>query len=102
MSASGKTTQWVQIFQTILALVIGLVEIILIFRFVLRLLNASPSSEIVSWVLVNSAAFLRPFAFAFTPLILPGGFIIEFSTLFAIFAYAVIGYVIREALNMMK
>lgn len=102
MSASAKTGQWVQIFQTILALVIGLVEIILVFRFILRLLNASPASEIVSWVLVNSAPFLRPFAFAFTPLILPGGFVIEFSTLFAIFAYAVIGYVIREALNMMK
>lgn len=102
MSTSAKTAQWVQIFQTLLTLVIGVVEIILIFRFVLRLLNASAESEIVSWVLVNSASFLRPFAFAFTPLILPGGFVIEFSTLFAIFAYAVIGYVIREALNMMK
>ncbi|MEO8581923.1 MAG: hypothetical protein ABI425_05120 [Patescibacteria group bacterium] len=99
---SGKATQWIQIAQTLLALVIGLIEIILIFRFILRLLNASPSAEIVSWVLVNSAPFLRPFAFAFTPFILPGGFAIEFTTLFAIFAYAVIGYVIREALNMMK
>lgn len=99
---SAKTSDWVQILQTILALIVGFVEIILIFRFVLRLLGASPSAEIVSWVLVNSAAFLRPFAFAFTPLILPGGFVVEFSTLFAIFAYAVIGYVIREALNMMK
>ena len=102
MSASAKAGQWVQIFQMILTLIIGLVEIILIFRFILRLLNASPASEIVSWVLVHSAPFLIPFAFAFRPLILPGGFVIEFWTLFAIFAYAVIGYVIREALNMMK
>jgi YggT family protein len=101
-SSGGKTAQWVQVAQMLLALVIGLIEIILIFRFVLRLLNASPSAEIVSWVLQNSAPFLRPFAFAFTPLILPGGFTIEFTTLFAIFAYAVIGYVIREAMNMMK
>jgi hypothetical protein len=99
---SVKTGDWINILQTLLAFVIGIVEMILIFRFILRLLGASPEAEIVAWVLVNSAGLLRPFAFAFTPLLLPGGFVVEFTTLFAIFAYAVIGYVIREALNMMK
>lgn len=102
MSTSGKMSQGVQVLQMILALIVGLIEIILIFRFILKLLGASPSAEIVSWVLVNSSPFLAPFAFAFKSFILPGGFTIEFSTLLAIFAYAVIGYVIREALNMMK
>lgn len=99
---SEKASQMAQVGQMLVAFVIGLIEIILIFRFVLKLLNASPSAEIVSWVLVNSSPFLRPFAFAFTPFILPGGFTIEFTTLFAIFAYAVVGYVLREAMKMMK
>lgn len=97
---AAKTTQWLNLFSTVFTMIIGLIEIILVFRFILRLLNASPEAEIVSWVLVNSAPFLRPFAFAFNNLILPGGFVIEFSTLFAIFAYAVIGYVVKEAVEM--
>jgi len=100
--STAKSGNWVNALQAFVALIFGLIEIILIFRFVLRLLGASANAEIVSWVYVNSAPFLSPFAFAFTPLILPGGFIIEFSTLLAIFAYAVIGYVLREVMNMLK
>lgn len=100
--SSAKSGNFVGAIQAFVGLVIGLIEIILVFRFILRLLGASPQAEIVSWVLVNSAPFLRPFAFAFTPLVFPGGFIIEFSTLLAIFAYGLIWYVLKEVLNMLR
>lgn len=81
------------------AFVIALVEILLIFRFVLRLLAANPSAGFVSWVYETTRPLLTPFLFAFPTPSISGGFALEFTTLFAIFAYAFIGYVLQEILE---
>jgi len=82
--------------------VIGLIEISLIFRFVLKLLGANAGSEFVSWIYVNTQPLLQPFLFAFPTPSIKGGYVLEFTTLFAIFAFAFAGYVIQEVLDIIE
>ena len=83
------------------AFVVGVIEVLLIFRFILRLLSANPSANFVGWIYETSYPLLRPFLFAFPTPSVTGGFALEFSTLFAIFAYAFIGYVLQELLEIL-
>lgn len=91
-----------RIIRDLSALSIAIVEIVLIFRFVLRMLAANPQSEFVAWVYEVSVPLLAPFQFAFPTPSVRGGFALEFSTLFAIFAYAFIGYIIQEAMRILE
>lgn len=80
--------------------ILGLVEVLLVFRFILKLLAANPGAEIVSWVYDTTAPLLQPFLFAFPTPTVRGGAVLEFTTLFAIFAYAFAAYLIQEALDL--
>jgi len=77
----------------------ALIEILLVFRFVLKLLAANPNAGFVSWVYANTQPLLNPFLFAFPTPSVKGGFTLEFTTIFAIFAYAFIGYLVQELLK---
>ncbi len=77
----------------------GLVTVLLSFRFVLKLLSASPSAPMVEWMYDTTQPLLRPFLLAFPTSSVKGGFTLEFTTLFAIFAYAFIGYLVQELLE---
>lgn len=81
---------------------IALIEISLIFRFLLKLLGASPAADFVSWVYDMTQPLLQPFLFAFPTPTVRGGFTLEFTTLFAIFAYAFAGYLIQEILEIIE
>ncbi|MBD3279407.1 MAG: YggT family protein [Candidatus Pacebacteria bacterium] len=81
-------------------LVFGLIELLLVFRFVLKLLAANPQAGFVSWIYVTSQPLLHPFLFAFPTPQVRGGFTLEITTLFAIFAYAFMGYLVQELLTM--
>jgi len=83
------------------ALAIGIIEVLLIFRFILRLLAANPNSVFVNWIYVNTAPLLQPFIFAFPNPAVASGFVIEFTTLFAVFAYAFLGFVLQEILEIL-
>ena len=82
-------------------LVIGIIEILLVFRFVLKLLAANPNAGFVAWIYETTWPLLRSFVFAFPTPSVRGGFVLEFTTLFAIFAYAFLGYVVQELLEIM-
>lgn len=84
------------------ALVIAIVEILLIFRFVLKMLSASPDSVFVAWIYEATIPLIAPFQLAFPTPSVRGGFALEFSTLFAIFAYAFIGFVIQEIMRILE
>lgn len=77
----------------------GLIEVMLVFRFVLKLLAANPQAGFVNWIYVNTQPLLQPFLFAFPTPKVTGGFILEFTTLFAIFAYAFFSYLVQELLS---
>jgi hypothetical protein len=80
--------------------VVALIELLLTFRFILKLLGASAQAEFVAWIYETTLPLLQPFTLAFPTPTVRGGFILEFTTLFAIFAYAFIGYLIQELLVM--
>ncbi|HEX7017765.1 MAG TPA: YggT family protein [Patescibacteria group bacterium] len=82
--------------------VIALVEILLIIRFVLKLLGANPNAGLATWVYANTAPLLSPFTAIFPTPAIRGGFVLEFTTLFAIFAYAFVGYLLQELLNLIS
>lgn len=88
----------VRFLREIVYFIVALVEILLTFRFVLRLLGASSSASFVAWIYDTTQPLLQPFLFAFPSPSARGGFVLEFTTLFAIFAYAFIGYLIQELL----
>lgn len=89
----------IKLLRELLAFVVAISEIVLIFRFILKLLAANPNAEFVQWIYSMSQPLLQPFLFAFPTPSVKGGFVLEFTTLFAIFAYAIIGYLIQELLD---
>lgn len=88
----------VRLVRDLATFIIAIVEILLIFRFILKLLAANPSAGFVQWVYETTQPLLQPFLFAFPTPSVRGGFVLEFTTLFALFAYAFIGYLIQELL----
>jgi len=90
------------ILRSFVQFVLGLVELILVARFVLRLFAANPASEFVAWIYATSQPLVAPFFLAFPTPSVRGGFVLEFTTLFALFVYAFVGYLIIELLEIMS
>jgi hypothetical protein len=78
--------------------VIGIIEIMLGLRLVLELLGASPSSQFIAWVYGVTGNLVAPFAGAF-PSLTVGAYAAEFSTIFAMIGYAIIGWLIARVLS---
>jgi YggT family protein len=87
-----------QILSVFIRLVASFVEGLLGIRFVLKLFGASTRSTFVSWVFQNTEPLLNPFKNMFPSPAL-SGFAIEFSTLFALIIYALIGFVAVQAVE---
>ncbi len=78
--------------------VIGMIEFMLALRLILTLLGASATAPFVSWVYGVTDGMVAPFAGAFATWQL-GGFFIDFSTLFAMIGYAIIGWLLLRLLD---
>lgn len=83
-------------------IVIGLVEILLVSRFILKLFAANPQADFVAWIYETTQPLLAPFLLAFPTPTVRGGYTLEFTTLFALFVYAFLGYLIQEVLEMIS
>jgi len=75
---------------------VGIVEVALGMRLLLKLLGANPTAGFVGWVYATTAPLLQPFAGMFPSPIIERGFILEFSTLFAMIIYAIFGWLLIE------
>ncbi|HQM16001.1 MAG TPA: YggT family protein [Candidatus Woesebacteria bacterium] len=82
--------------------VFGLISVLLIFRFLLKLMAANPRASFVAWIYDTTGPLLNPFELAFPTPKVSGGFVLEFTTLFAIFTYTFIGYLIQELLSVIS
>ena len=71
--------------------IFALAEFILGLRLILKLFGANASNGFVQWVYETSGAILDPFRNIFPTRVFESTFILEFSTLFAMILYAVIG-----------
>jgi uncharacterized protein YggT (Ycf19 family) len=74
-------------------IVFTVVEILLLFRFTLKLLSANQEAAFVRWIYETSQPLLAPFENIF-PTVVESGVVIEMSTLFAIMVYAIVSYLL--------
>lgn len=63
-------------------------------RFLLRLFGADPTNNFVTWVYENTHPLLAPFSGIFQGLRLEGGYTVEFTTLFAVIVYSLLGFLV--------
>ncbi|GAA0452161.1 YggT family protein [Alkalibacillus silvisoli] len=73
-------------------IVIGVVQLILGVRIILKLFGAAEAAPFVEWVYTTSEPLLNPFEGIFPSTVLDGTFVIEFSAIFAFLIYTLIGY----------
>lgn len=78
-----------------LSLILAVIEFLLVFRFMFRLLGANPTSPFVAWVYDMAAPLITPFVGIFGEpaaiegAVTPGAF--ELATLIAIAVYGLLG-----------
>lgn len=77
--------------------VFSVVGLFLLLRFVLKLFGANADAGFVNWVYEMTAVLLEPFRGIFPTTTFENQFVLEFSTLFALLAYA-IAYMLAAAL----
>lgn len=80
-------------------LVLTLVGIFVGLRIVLKLFGANPDTPFVNWIYQTSSGLVAPFAGMFPSPVLEGGFVIEFSSIFALVIYAVVGFLLIELME---
>lgn len=76
-------------------LVIGAIEFFLGIRFLLRLFGANPAAPFVEWTYAMTTPLLAPFDNVF-PTARIEGFVFDFTTLFALFVYVFMGYLVLQ------
>ncbi len=90
--------QTYRILRGLVDVILFVVELFLGLRLVLRLFGANPSADFVEWIYAMSRPLLEPFIGAFPSPAIEGGFVLEFTTLFAMIVYALVGYLVQELL----
>ncbi|HAV11314.1 MAG TPA: YggT family protein [Candidatus Moranbacteria bacterium] len=83
------------IIRTLVNIVFGVIEFLLLLRFVFKFFVANPGTPFVSWIYGATASLVRPFA-GILPDFKLGGFVVDFATLAALIVYAFIGYLILQ------
>lgn len=82
--------------------VLGLVEVLLAFRFVLKLLGANPTAGFTSFIYGITYPFAAPFAAVFQNSQVTEGSIFEWTTLLAMAVYWIIAIGVRKLFHMGK
>lgn len=80
--------------------ILGIIEILLAFRFVLKLLGANPAAGFTSFIYGTTYVFAAPFLSVFRSSRITEGSIFEWTTLLAMVVYAIIAWGIVKLLMM--
>ena len=80
---------------------LGLVEIVIGLRILLKLLGANPQAPFVVWIYETTRPLLVPFAGIF-PAPTIGVFVIEFSAIFGLVIYALLAYLIDVVIEFLR
>ncbi|MEX2515207.1 MAG: YggT family protein [Candidatus Paceibacterota bacterium] len=81
------------IINSVINIILTIVEGLLLFRLILKLLAADSSAIFTRWIYETSQPLLAPFEGMF-PTVVESGIALEMSTLFAIMVYALLGYLL--------
>jgi uncharacterized protein YggT (Ycf19 family) len=71
--------------------IIGLAEIVLVLRIVLRLFAANPNASFVHWIYTTSNTLLEPFRGIFQTGVIDKSYVLDFTALFALIIYGLLG-----------
>lgn len=71
---------------------LGFIEVLLGFRFILKMLGASITSPFTRFIYDLSYPFAYPFMGIFQTLVVPGGFVLEWWTLIGMLVYVALAY----------
>jgi uncharacterized protein YggT (Ycf19 family) len=91
-----------RLLQGMVNIVFSFIQLILGVRVLLKFFGASIEAPFVNWVYHTSAPLLVPFEGMFPSPELSGGYIVEISALFALIAFALLGYIIDEFLDFLS
>lgn len=80
-------------------IILGVVEVVVGLRILLKLFAANTSAPFVMWIYETSESLIYPFKGMFPSPAVEGGIVIEFSALFALVCYALIGFLIIEGIK---
>ncbi len=76
-------------------LFVGLAELLLVLRVVLRFFNANPDATFVHWVYSNTQILLEPLRNVFTTSdVVARGWVVDFVALAGLAFYAAVGYLV--------
>lgn len=81
--------------------VLGVIELLLGFRFILKMLAANPASGFTSLVYATSDTLVAPFRGIFKAAVSEGS-VLEWSTIIAAIVYAVIAYGLVQLVQLVK
>jgi uncharacterized protein YggT (Ycf19 family) len=88
-----------RLLQDLTYFVVSIVEVLLAVRFLSKLLGASPRAPFIAWLYDTTEPLLAPFQYVFPTASVRGRFVLEFTTLFAIFVYSFIAYIVLELMS---
>jgi uncharacterized protein YggT (Ycf19 family) len=77
-------------------LAFGVLDVLLLFRFALKLVSANPNNAFARFVYDLSALFLSPFVGLVNSPVSDSGMVLEISTLVAIVVYSVVAWVLAR------
>ena len=83
-------------------LVVSVAEALLGLRIILKLLAANPAAPFVQWVYETSEPLITPFRGMFPSPVTETGSVFEFSSLFALMIYALLGYLLVELVALVE
>lgn len=78
---------------------VGLAEIVLGLGFIFRLFDADATNGFVSWIYSMGAPLLEPIRGVFPVVEYSNKYVLDLPTLFAIAAYALVGYLVLVVVN---
>lgn len=82
--------------ESLINFVVGIVEVLLVLRFIFKLFGASVAAPFVQWLYQTTQPLLNPFRNIFPVPEFEGRFLIEFTTLVAIIVYMLFAYLMLE------
>ena len=81
-------------------LFVGVAELLLALRVVLRFFNGNPDATFVHWCYTSTAVLLEPFRNVFTTTgAVTRGWVVDYVALFALAVYAMAGYLALGLVN---
>lgn len=79
---------------------VGVAEILLLLRVVLRFFNGDPDATFINWAYTVTAPLLEPLRGVFTSTdVVNRGWVVDYVALFAMAAYAVAGYIVVASMG---